>query len=812
MTPDIPLPPQPVFTQLNNSNIKSDIVKKESEPNNSNIKSDILKKEPELNNSNIKSDIVKKEPEPNSSNIKSDIVKKEPEPDNSNIKSDIVKKEPEPNNSNIKSDVAKKETVIISVVSTPPIAIQKLKNENWSKKEIKPTKSLDLEHQRRDVEYILNLTKPLCTNNKEKNILNDAELTKDMVINSIDSLILDLTNDDKVDLKMSQRPEVQKTHREGVRMNTTALRREMHIKNNKDIISTQSHDLEDQREEVVLVTENFESDLNLIKPLDTINVKEKNIPNDMEPTKDLIIRNMSDTDSELSTDNNNMSHFFNQYLGTPREFDYELRSIESPTFDIDNSSGSEYNLINPTDSSSSDIETLFNTSSEDLDSSDDDSSHSSRNSHVFRSFKQKQLSFFFREIGQYNTRAQWGYKFYQSAVAVHKLKLSKLLTNHEGYVNSLDFNKTGNIIASGSDDSNICLWDWSNDKCLLNFNSIHSRIITKFLTTHGDAHIVSSGRDGLVVMSILSEADVLYCKIIGRHGISCNKICLHHETPYVILSCGYDGIVKNLDIRESPINENERITNILHIKNIHGSTVRLYGIDINPLKPYEFIVNGNDEYVRMYDKRQLTMEPIKVFYRELKNTKTIKTDNIATSINRTDDSDTNDTDNNDLDGTEHSDVYVTDNYEIEEYLSSVSNPHYSRQITSAVYSYCGTEILASYSGDDIYLFDANGRSNSILHNYSGHINRMTAKGVNFYGPRSDYVISGSDCGYMFIWDKKTEAIVQRKRAGRKGTVNVLEGHPHMPTLATSGLDQTIKIWEPSNISHQPNKKKLRLAK
>jgi len=95
-------------------------------------------------------------------------------------------------------------------------------------------------------------------------------------------------NDDKVDLNISQRPEV--THREGVRMNTTALRREMHIKNNKDIISTISHDLEDQREEVELVTENFESDSNLIKPLDTINNKEKNIPNDIEPTKDLIIR------------------------------------------------------------------------------------------------------------------------------------------------------------------------------------------------------------------------------------------------------------------------------------------------------------------------------------------------------------------------------------------------------------------------------------------------------------------------------------------------------------------------------------------
>lgn len=50
---------------------------------------------------------------------------------------------------------------------------------------------------------------------------------------------------------------------------------------------------------------------------------------------------------------------------------------------------------------------------------------------------------------------------------------------------------------------------------------------------------------------------------------------------------------------------------------------------------------------------------------------------------------------------------------------------------------------------------------------------VLVKGVNFYGPRSDYVVSGSDCGYMFIWDKKTEAIIQRKRADRNGTVSLI---------------------------------------
>lgn len=50
---------------------------------------------------------------------------------------------------------------------------------------------------------------------------------------------------------------------------------------------------------------------------------------------------------------------------------------------------------------------------------------------------------------------------------------------------------------------------------------------------------------------------------------------------------------------------------------------------------------------------------------------------------------------------------------------------------------------------------------------------VLVKGVNFYGPRSDYVVSGSDCGHMFIWDKKTEAIVQKKRADKKGTVSLI---------------------------------------
>jgi len=48
---------------------------------------------------------------------------------------------------------------------------------------------------------------------------------------AIDRLLIDLNNDVKVELTTLPRPAAHKTHREGVRMNTTALRREMYIKN-----------------------------------------------------------------------------------------------------------------------------------------------------------------------------------------------------------------------------------------------------------------------------------------------------------------------------------------------------------------------------------------------------------------------------------------------------------------------------------------------------------------------------------------------------------------------------------------------------
>lgn len=44
------------------------------------------------------------------------------------------------------------------------------------------------------------------------------------------------------------------------------------------------------------------------------------------------------------------------------------------------------------------------------------------------------------------------------------------------------------------------------------------------------------------------------------------------------------------------------------------------------------------------------------------------------------------------------------------------------------------------------------------------------KGVNFYGPCSEFVVSGSDCGHIYLWDKNSAHVVQFMEGDRGGVV------------------------------------------
>ena len=77
--------------------------------------------------------------------------------------------------------------------------------------------------------------------------------------------------------------------------------------------------------------------------------------------------------------------------------------------------------------------------------------------------------------------------------------------------------------------------------------------------------------------------------------------------------------------------------------------------------------------------------------------------------------------------------------------------------------------------------------------YKGHCNERTVKDVNYYGLNDEYVVSGSDDGHFFIWDRKTSKILNILE-GDGEIVNVVQGHPYEPMIACSGIDSTVKIF------------------
>ena len=89
--------------------------------------------------------------------------------------------------------------------------------------------------------------------------------------------------------------------------------------------------------------------------------------------------------------------------------------------------------------------------------------------------------------------------------------------------------------------------------------------------------------------------------------------------------------------------------------------------------------------------------------------------------------------------------------------------------------------------------------------YEGAANVRTVKDVNFFGLQDEYVVSGSDCGNFFIWDRRTTERVNILE-GDGEVVNVIQGHPYEPMLAVSGIDNTIKIFSPDKRARQAARK------
>ncbi|XP_059268340.1 DDB1- and CUL4-associated factor 6 isoform X4 [Mustela nigripes] len=244
---------------------------------------------------------------------------------------------------------------------------------------------------------------------------------------------------------------------------------------------------------------------------------------------------------------------------------------------------------------------------------------------------------------------------------IQRLKLEATLNVHDGCVNTICWNETGEYILSGSDDTKLVISNPYSRKVLTTIRSGHRANIfsAKFLPCTNDKQIVSCSGDGVIFYTnVEQDAETnRQCQFTCHYGTTYEIMTVPND-PYTFLSCGEDGTVRWFDTRIKTSCTKEDCKDDILINCRRAAT----SVAICPPTPYYLAVGCSDSSVRIYDRRMLG---------------TRATGNYAGR------------------GTTGM---------VARFIPSHLN-NKSCRVTSLCYSEDGREILVSYSSDYIYLFD-----------------------------------------------------------------------------------------------------------
>ncbi|KFK30152.1 hypothetical protein AALP_AA7G223600 [Arabis alpina] len=392
----------------------------------------------------------------------------------------------------------------------------------------------------------------------------------------------------------------------------------------------------------------------------------------------------------------------------------------------------------------------------------------------FNGFHNPVVDFWRREVGGISSR-NFSNRFSGSESMVLRLEIYKKLVKHKGCVNTVSFNGGGDILISGSDDRRVVLWDWELGNVKLSFHSGHANNVfqAKFMPFSDDRTIVTCAADGMVRRASILESGKVETSFLGLHQGRAHKLCIEPGNPHIFYTCGEDGLVQRFDLRtQAP-------TELFTCQAVDPSrsnmeAIQLNTIAIDPRNSNLFAVGGMDEYARLYDIRRFQGDGLNDFSRaadhfcppHLIGNEQVGITGLAFS--------------------EQSELLVSYNdefiYLFTDNMGLGSNPIRPSPVSKSKES--KSESASSPKDDS---------KHSVPMVYKGHKNCETVKGVNFFGPRSEYVVSGSDCGRIFIWKKKSGELIRIMEADRH-VVNCIEPHPHIPVLASSGIESDIKVW------------------
>ncbi|CAH9129903.1 unnamed protein product [Cuscuta epithymum] len=329
-----------------------------------------------------------------------------------------------------------------------------------------------------------------------------------------------------------------------------------------------------------------------------------------------------------------------------------------------------------------------------------------------------------------DTRHDNVHRFQMHSSMVRRLSLERELEGHQGCVNTISWNSRGSLLISGSDDTRINIWNYSNRKLLHSIETGHSANIfcTKFVPETSDELVVSGAGDAEVRLfrlsrlrgrrldeNVISPSSVYQC-----HTRRVKKLAVEIGNPNVVWSASEDGTLRQYDFRERascpPAGaSHQECRNILLDLRCGAKTsladrpnhfFALKSCDISSTRPHLLLVGGSDVFARLYDRRMLP--PLSSSQTKLKPPSCV-------------------------------------NYFCPMHLSD--HGHSSLLLTHVAFSPNGEEVLLSYSGEHVYLMDVIPTRSAMRYSSSDVARLMNfsavVKEVELQSSITDIFLSGS---------------------------------------------------------------------
>lgn len=263
-----------------------------------------------------------------------------------------------------------------------------------------------------------------------------------------------------------------------------------------------------------------------------------------------------------------------------------------------------------------------------------------------------------RQFG-FLSRQQFLYKLKNSSSIAKSLKLDYTLNVHQGCVNTVWWNDQGTTILSGSDDQNLIVTDAFTQQVLSKVHSGHRENIfsAKFLPETNDRRVVSCSGDGVIFHTNFDRPPASHSTdgcFLCHGSATAYEVRVIPQTPNLFLSCSDDCTVRLYDLRTKSNCIKEHCKDDILIKSCWPIT----SMDINSMNSNEIVCACSDGSVRLYDHRKLSMQDSSLI-----------------------------------------------NGLISYFSLSDRKESRASRITSVVFNRHGTEILASYSSESVYLLD-----------------------------------------------------------------------------------------------------------